>query len=358
MAPAGKPVVSRKTVGRLSLYRRLLDNLRASGTTNIYSHQLAHLAGVSATQVRRDFMVIGYSGSPNRGYQVDTCLASIESLLDGASRQDVALVGLGRLGRSLLAHFAGQRPLLRIAAGFDTDRTIIGTSIEGCPVHSVADLEDVVAAKGIRIAILAVPPEMAQAAADALVRAGVRSFVDFTGIPLRVPDEVLVDHMDITSALESAAFFARQEQVPAAENGADNGSESEIYPIIQTIDTLLAGANMKLEELAQKIGARILTTGAGNGTEVTRIYAGDRVSDLLNEASDKTLLVTNLANLQMVRVAELMEVPGICFVDGVDPGPEIIDLATENGTLLMVSPVGVFETCGLIYQLLAPEARG
>ena len=83
MAPAGKPVVSRKTVGRLSLYRRLLDDLRASGTANIYSHQLAHLAGVSATQVRRDFMVIGYSGSPNRGYQVDTCLASIESLLDG-----------------------------------------------------------------------------------------------------------------------------------------------------------------------------------------------------------------------------------------------------------------------------------
>ncbi len=41
----------------------------------------------------------------------------------------------------------------------------------------------------------------------------------------------------------------------------------------------------------------------------------------------------------MVRVAELMEVPGICFVDGVDPGPEIIELATENHTLLMVSAV-------------------
>ena len=114
---------------------------------------------------------------------------------------------------------------------------------------------------------------------------------------------------------------------------------------------------MKLEELAQKIGARILTPGDPDGTVVTRIYAGDRVSDLLNEASDKTLLVTNLANVQMVRVAELMEVPGICFVDGVDPGQEIIDLAAENGTFLMVSPAGVFETCGLIFRLLTPEAR-
>jgi redox-sensing transcriptional repressor len=363
---AGKPAVSHKTVGRLSLYRRLLDNLRASGTTNIYSHQLAHLAGVSATQVRRDFMVIGYSGSPNRGYQVDTCLASIESLLDGNMRQDVALVGLGRLGRSLLTHFAGKRPQLRIAAGFDTGPTVIGTSIEGCPVYSVADMERTVAEKGIRIAILAVPPEMAQTVAEILVRAGVRSFVDFTGIPLRVPDEVFVDHMDITSALESAAFFARQEQIAGdTENGTENGSEDRaessveggMYPIIQTIDTLLAGANMRLQELAQKIGALVLTTGASGDKEVTSIYAGDRVSDLLSEATDKTLLVTNLANPQMVRVAELMEVPGICFVDGIDPGRELIELANKTDTLIMVSPQGVFETCGLIYQLLARESR-
>lgn len=359
MVTTGKPVISRKTVGRLSLYRRLLDDLRVSGTTNIYSHQLAHLAGVSATQVRRDFMVIGYSGSPNRGYQVATCLASIENLLDGAIRQDVALVGLGRLGRSLLAHFAGRRPLMRIVAGFDINPTLIGTSIEGCPVHHVDELERVVAARGIRIAILAVPPEMAQSAAEALVRAGVRSIVDFTAIPLQVPNEVFVDHMDITSALESAAFFARQEEpaTPGVDHEVEGISDADMEPIIHTIDGLLAGANMKLEELARRIGARILTPGSVEGAVIARIYAGDRVSDLLNEASDKTLLVTNLANLQMVRVAELMEVPGICFVDGVDPEQEIIDLAAANETLLMVSPVGVFETCGLIYQFLAGNGR-
>lgn len=362
MASNAKPVVSRKTVGRLSLYRRLLDNLRTSGTVSIYSHQLAHLAGVSATQVRRDFMVIGYSGSPNRGYQVDTCLASIEKLLDGTSRQDVALVGLGRLGQSVLAHFAGRRPLLRIAAGFDTNPAIIGTTIEGCPVYSVDKLEQVVREKGIRIAILAVPPETAQAAAEALVRAGVRSIVDFTAIPLRVPDDVFVDHMDITSALESAAFFARQDPPEGApDNGAEGSSESGpeavMDPMIQTIDTLLAGAHMKLKDLAKRIGAQILTPEVGDDAEITRIYAGDRVSDLLNEASDKTLLVTNLANLQMVRVAELMEVPGICFVDGTDPGRDIIDFAAANGILLMASPLGVFETCGLIYQQLIADPQ-
>ncbi|MCX8032719.1 MAG: redox-sensing transcriptional repressor Rex [Thermoleophilia bacterium] len=347
--------ISRRTVKRLSLYRRLLDRLRASGVTSIYSHQLAHLAGVSAAQVRRDFMVIGYSGSPSRGYQLDTCLAAIEELLDGSTRQDVALVGLGRLGQSVLAHFAGRRPALRIAAGFDVDPDLIGRTIEGCPVYSIEDLERVISEKKIKVAILAVPPEKAQETADALVRAGVRSIVDFTAIPLRVPDDVFVDHMDITSALESAAFFARQEQeeeTQDADTETDAGQSAVSGPMIRTIDDLLAQRDVRLGELASKIGARILAPGAGLDARITKIYAGDRVSDLLNEASASTLLITNLANVQMVRVADLMEVPGICFVDGVDPEPEVVELARENGILLMVSPVSVFETCGLIYQLL------
>ena len=115
--------------------------------------------------------------------------------------------------------------------------------------------------------------------------------------------------------------------------------------------------DLQLEDLAENIGARVVTPGRPGGTEVSRIYAGDRVSDLLNEASDKTLLVSNLASVQMLRVAELMDVPGICFVNGVEPEPEVVELARANGTLLLVSPAGVFETCGLIYAHLDGEAR-
>jgi len=115
---------------------------------------------------------------------------------------------------------------------------------------------------------------------------------------------------------------------------------------------------MKLEHLAGDIGARLVTPGAPGGTDIDKIYAGDRVSDLLNEASSRTLLVSNLASVQMLRVAELMEVPGICFVNGVEPDAEMTALARENGTLLMVSPDGVFETCGRIYQHLAGDGRG
>ena len=68
----------------MSRYRRLLVSLHSGGVESIYSHQLARHAVVSAAQVRRDLMVIGYSGSPNKGYDVEACIESIGSFLDGA----------------------------------------------------------------------------------------------------------------------------------------------------------------------------------------------------------------------------------------------------------------------------------
>lgn len=355
MAP-NKPLVSRKTVGRLSLYRRLLESLRASGTTSIYSHQLAHLAGVSATVVRRDLMVIGYTGSPNRGYEVETCLASIKRFLAGASRQDIALVGVGRLGRALLAHFSQNRPMLHITAGFDVDPEVVGTTISGCPIYDISELATVVKNRSIRVGVIAVPPAYAQQVATELVEAGVLSIVTFTAHALQVPDEVFVDYVDITSALESAAYFAQEGLAKATAE--EEPAEVEVDPIIRKIDSMLEGAGLSLEELANRIGARIIVPGDQCKTNVTKIYAGDRVSDLLHEASQKTLLVTKLANLQMLRVAELIDVPGICFVDDTDPSEEIIQLAKNNGTLLMVSPLGIFETCGLIFQNLSEKKHG
>jgi hypothetical protein len=184
------------------------------------------------------------------------------------------------------------------------------------------------------------------------VSAGVKSLISFSPVPLHLPNDIFVEYMDITAALESAAFFAR-----LGGQRAEAESVAGIEPMVRKLESLLARSNMKLEDLAENIGARVVTPGGPDGTEVTRIYAGDRVSDLLNEASDKTLLVSNLASVQMVRVAELMDVPGICFVNGVEPDDEVIELARDNGTLLLVSPAGVFETCGLIYRFLSGEQR-
>jgi redox-sensing transcriptional repressor len=297
--------------------------------------------------------VIGYSGSPNKGYDVDACIESISSFLDGSARQEVALVGVGNLGHAVLSHFAEKSPSVAIVAAFDVDPALTDTVIHGVRCVDVSAMEALVRDLGIEIAVLTVPGEAAQEVAAGLVRAGVKSIISFAPTPLALPNEIFVEYMDITAALESAAYFAR---LGGREEPAPNGDgESDIEPMVKKLESLLARSNMKLEDLARNIGAHLVTPGKPGGTMVAKVYAGDRVSDLLNEASDRTLLVSNLASVQMLRVAELMDVPGICFVNGIEPDAEMIQLAQDNDTLLMVSPQGVFETCGLIYQALDGE---
>ena len=344
-------MVSRKTIARMSLYRRLLISLRDSGTSHVFSHQLAKLAGLTAAQVRRDFMSIGYSGSPTHGYEVDKCIESIGGFLDGPIRQDVALVGVGKLGRSIIAHSAGRRPKLAIVAAFDNDPAKVDGRVDGCRCFPAAIMESTVRDLGVQIAVVATPPAAAQEVTDTLVRAGVRSIVSFAATPLHVPDGVSVIDMDITAALETAAYIARETPVAEAAE-AETEAEKAAVPLMRQLDSLLAGGEVRLDELARCIGAQIISGESCPQRIVEKIYAGDRVSDLLNEASDRTLLVTNLMSLQMIRVAELMDVPAVCFVNGASPAPEIVAKADSAGTTLMVSPIGVFETCGLIYQSL------
>ena len=114
---------------------------------------------------------------------------------------------------------------------------------------------------------------------------------------------------------------------------------------------------MRLDELASKIGAKVHTPGRGANVEADQVYAGDRISDLLNAAGEHALLVSNLASTHLVRVAELMDIPGICLVHGQVPDAAMLDAAREHRTLLMASPLGLFETCGRVYECLATEKQ-
>lgn len=111
-------------------------------------------------------------------------------------------------------------------------------------------------------------------------------------------------------------------------------------------------AEMRLDELADRLGARVVTPEGDGSRVVERVYAGDRMSDLLNHAGATTLVVTNLATAQLVRAAALMDASAVCLLNGVVPGPELLAAAASSGTVLLVSPFDMFETCGRLYECL------
>ncbi|MDP7286724.1 MAG: redox-sensing transcriptional repressor Rex [Phycisphaerae bacterium] len=202
-------MVSEKTIERLSLYRRLLAGLLDDNRQSIFSRELASLAGGTAPQVRRDIMSIGYSGSPASGYDIADLADSIGSFLDNPSGTSGVIVGAGNLGRAIMSFFVSRRPLLKLLAAFDNDPSKIDTEICGRPCYDIADLEAKVSELGVKMGVITVPAPIAQETSDKLVSAGVAGILNFAPIRLHVPDNVYVEHVDLTTSMEKVAYFVQ-----------------------------------------------------------------------------------------------------------------------------------------------------
>lgn len=197
-----------RTIERMVLYKRLLADLQSKGQRTLFSHQLAALAHNTSAQVRRDLMTIGHGGSPRKGYDVAELIRKISEILDGSNDRIIALVGVGNLGRAILSYFTYRHPGLTIVAAFDSDDAKVNRVISGCRCYHISRFEEKVKELGINLGIITVPASHAQETADRMVAAGVKGILNFAPVPLKLPDDVFADRIDIASSLEKLAYFA------------------------------------------------------------------------------------------------------------------------------------------------------
>ncbi len=201
--------VSYRFVERVSAYRRMLRKLLSEGTTRVYSYELGALEGLSSAQVRRDLMTLGCTGSPSKGYDISAVIEKISELLDPPAGEGIAMVGVGHLGKAILAYATGRFANLCFSATFDSDPEKTGKIIHGCHCFPMQEMEEVLKTRPVAIGIITVPASAAQESAERLAAAGVRGIVNFAPVRLRLPREVFVEDVDITGLLEKVAFFAR-----------------------------------------------------------------------------------------------------------------------------------------------------
>lgn len=193
-------------VSRLSLYLRELQRLWADGKTTTSSTQLGKLLGFTDAQVRKDLAYFGQFGYPGIGYRCEELVAVIRGILGTDRSWPVALVGIGNLGRALLNYKGFENQGFEIVAAFDVDPSKIGTAVEGVPVLALDDLRAEVAARQIRLAIIAVPAAAAQHVADALASAGVAGVLNFAPVTLVLPSHVRLIGVDLAIELEQLSF--------------------------------------------------------------------------------------------------------------------------------------------------------
>ena len=201
--------IPEKTIERLSEYRRTLLKCHAQGITHIFSHVLAGMHGITAVQVRRDLMLIGFSSDTKKGYDVKVLIDFITNILYSEQPMNMAIRGMGHLGQAVTKYFNGKGLKLRITAAFDVDPNKVGTSIDTIPCYHIDEFEQRVDELDRSIAIVSLPTSQASTVVLPIINAGIKGVLNFTSAPLNFPQGIVVENYDITTLLEKVAYFVK-----------------------------------------------------------------------------------------------------------------------------------------------------
>ncbi len=193
-------------VGRLPLYLRALTQMQAEGKEITSSQELGERLGISSAQIRKDLSQFGEFGKQGTGYNIGYLSDQLKGILKVDRVWDVVLVGVGDLGRAL-ANYAGFLDRgFRIRSIFDNDPKKIGKQAGDFTIQNTADMDKQIQATGIRVAMLAVPSDEAQGAADRLVEAGIRAILCYAPTSISVPRSVRVQYIDPVLHLQHMTY--------------------------------------------------------------------------------------------------------------------------------------------------------
>lgn len=107
---------------------------------------------------------------------------------------------------------------------------------------------------------------------------------------------------------------------------------------------------MTIKDVKEILGAKVVCCEDNLYKEVHTACGADMMSDVLAFVKDQSVLLTGLCNLQTIRTAEMMDIICIVFVRGKKPDEVMIQLAEENGIVLLTTGHRMFSACGMLYE--------
>ena len=201
--------IPKKSIYRLSLYQRCLDRLKENGIETVSSNALAMAAAVKSTQLRKDLAHFGQFGTRGLGYNVLALSDMITEVLGTNSLQPVILVGVGNLGAALLRYNGFRKEGFEVAAAFEADAERVKTANSPVKIYHASEMTDYIRKWNVKMAILAVPGEASQIVANELVKAGIQGILNFSPTILQVPDNVVVNSVDLALELEHLSYYVK-----------------------------------------------------------------------------------------------------------------------------------------------------
>ncbi len=194
-------------VARLPQYVRILSRLLEDQVDVVSSQQLGEKLQVTPAQIRKDLSYFGRFGKQGRGYSVYSLLERLRQILGLNSYWNVAVVGVGRLGRAIISYPGFTPDGFRLVAAFDANPAVIGETVGDLTVSPMEHLRDLVERQQISIAIVAVPAENTQEVVDLLTACGVRAILNYAPIAPQVQGGVRIGNIDPVISLQSMTYY-------------------------------------------------------------------------------------------------------------------------------------------------------
>lgn len=203
------------TAKRLPQYYRLFKLLVDEQVTRTNSQLISEKIGVDAATIRRDFSLFGELGRRGYGYETRALRDFFGELLGQDQETHIALVGVGNLGRALINYEFQNRNKMRVTQAYDVpENPLVGTTTStGVPIYDIADFSKNIKDSKIKTAIISVNKENAQEVADILVKSGIKGILNFSPLRLQVPEDVVVQSIDLTKELQTLLFFRSNKDI-------------------------------------------------------------------------------------------------------------------------------------------------
>ena len=194
-------------ISRLPVYLRALERLSQEGEEVTSSHELGKRLGISSAQIRKDLSHFGGFGKQGTGYKIAFLKDQLRQVLKVEREWQVALVGAGDLGSAVARYKGFAERGFHIGYVFDNAPEKVGKRIGDFPIRPIEDIGKTISENDIKIAMIAVPAENAQAVADQLIEAGVRAILNYAPINLNVPENVRVQYIDPVIHLQRMTYY-------------------------------------------------------------------------------------------------------------------------------------------------------
>lgn len=199
-------MLNREFILRLLRYKDVLNKLKSLGFVKVFADNLVDAAGVSSSQVRKDFSLLRIMGNKRGGYRIDDLIEELNAVLGKKDLNKVIIVGCGKIGMALMKYNYFEKEGIKVIAGFDIDPEKLNKDTE-IPILPIENLKTFIKENTIKFGIITVSESSAAQVLDMMINAGIKGVLNFAPIRLKTESSCIINNVNIAHEIENIIYF-------------------------------------------------------------------------------------------------------------------------------------------------------